>query len=110
MTIRPFKALAVAALLLGTTAMLEPGVASAQDFSGIIGMAMRHYGAYSGHGRSGRHASRRESRHASRHREGRSRETGQNETPPASEEATTKSASSSTPPKANDGPNFTPAR
>jgi hypothetical protein len=113
---RPFKALAAAALLLGTTAIFEPGPARAQDLGGLIGM-MRHYGGFSSHSRSSRHQSRhesrRESRHASRHRQGHSREAQQNESAPASEEPATKSASSSTPPPAppkGDAPNFTPAR
>jgi hypothetical protein len=106
---KPLRALAVVVLLLGTTAIFEPGVARAQDFSGLIGMAMRHYRGFSYNGRDNRH----QSRHASRHREGRSHVARRNESPPASEEPTIKSASPesrSVSTKASDEPNFTPAR
>jgi hypothetical protein len=112
---KPLRALAVVVLLLGTTAIFEPGVARAQDFSGLIGMAMRHYGGFSYNGRDNRHPSRHATRHRepSRHREGPSHEARRTASPAASEEPTIKSASpasSSISTKASDEPNFTPAR
>jgi hypothetical protein len=111
---RPLQAIAVGALLLGTTAMFEP--AQAQDFSGLISHAMRAYGSYYGGGgyrhRGGRHSrrdARDSSRHASRHhREGRSRETRNEPGPSSAEPAAPQEAKAAS--KASDGPNLTPAR
>src|SRR5262249_31927377 len=68
------KAVAVGALLLGTTAMFEPTPAQA-GFGGILSHAMSVYGGHYGGGyrsRGGRHSrrDRDSSRHASRHHRG----------------------------------------
>jgi hypothetical protein len=109
----PLKAVAVAALLLGTTAMFEPTPVQA-GFGGMLSHAMRMYGAHYGGGHRSRGSSRHSrrdrdrdsSRHASRHhREGRSRET-RSEPEPAEPPAQESKAAA----KTSDGPNFTPAR
>ena len=107
----PLKAVAVAALLLGTTAMFEPTPVQA-GFGGMLSHAMRMYGGHYGGGHRSRGSSRHSrrdrdaSRHASRHhREGRSRET-RSEPAPAEPPAQESKAAA----KTSDGPNFTPAR